>query len=124
MHWCKLCIREKQKTHYRNNLEYYAKKSKELKEKLRQENCVRIVEYLKSHPCIDCGESDVIVLDFDHLDPTQKTNNVSKMIHRCGWARILREIEKCVVRCANCHRRKTAKQLGHLRYEIYLLTCQ
>jgi hypothetical protein len=71
-----------------------------------------MVEYLLSHPCVDCDESDVMVLDFDHVTDT-KTANVSNLVSRgASWQRIEREIAKCVVRCANCHRRKTALDFG------------
>lgn len=62
---------------------------------------------------MDCGESDVVVLEFDHRDPELKVLDVSTMVsNRHSWTDIIAEIEKCDVRCANCHRRKTASQFG------------
>jgi hypothetical protein len=57
--------------------------------------------------CIDCGyKGHAAALHFDHVDPTTKKAAVSKL--RCGSIEaILSEIEKCVVRCANCHAIKT-----------------
>lgn len=80
-----------------------------LQKQHRERNRVRLVEYLLAHPCVDCGEKDIRVLDFDHRDASVKTAGISRMAvggHYC-WARILQEIEKCDVRCANCHRRRT-----------------
>jgi hypothetical protein len=37
------------------------------------------------------------------------------MIHLANWGRLNEEIAKCVVRCANCHHRKTSFSLGWLR---------
>jgi len=75
----------------------------------RQKNRQYIIDYLKLNPCIDCFEKDVIVLEFDHRG--DKKMDVSTMVTR-GYSlkKIKEEIEKCDVRCANCHRRKTAKQ--------------
>ena len=72
-----------------------------------------IVEYLSNHPCIDCGEDDVIVLEFDHEDQGAKAYTISRMVrNNFSLERLQHEIDKCVVRCANCHRRRTAKQCG------------
>jgi len=73
-------------------------------------------EYLKTHPCVDCSETDVVVLDFDHVRG-EKRNDISKMI-RDGLSveSVRQEISKCEVRCANDHRRKTAKDFGFYRH--------
>lgn len=64
-------------------------------------------EYLSTHPCIDCGEADPIVLEFDHV--REKRANVGDLLRGgADWVRVQREIENCEVRCANCHRRRTA----------------
>lgn len=51
----------------------------------------------KKHPC---------ALDFDHIDPTTKKRDVSKM-HTTNLETLAREMAKCQVLCANCHRIKT-----------------
>jgi len=54
--------------------------------------------------CVDCGNDDPLVLDFDHRLPKQKTIIVTK----CSTLASMRhEASKCDLRCANCHRRKT-----------------
>jgi L-lysine 2,3-aminomutase len=80
----------------------------------RQKKTQQRIDYLKDHPCIDCGESDPVVLDFDHIDPSQKTQTISRLMsgHR-KWETILPEVRKCVVRCANCHRRRTRQQIDN-----------
>ncbi len=77
---------------------------------LRSQNYVHLIGYLCAHPCVDCGENDVRVLQFDHTDPTTKEDNVSRLVKTSAWVRVLDEIRKCAVRCANCHRIKTAER--------------
>ena len=63
---------------------------------------------------MDCGESDLRVLDFDHVRD-KKTLNVPRMAaaRTYGWERIQQEIAKCEVRCANCHRKRTYAQFDY-----------
>lgn len=98
---------------------YHARRSPEAKaEKQRKQYLRRVVlsqfiwDYLKHHPCVDCREDDPVVLEFDHVKG-KKVCSVSDAV-RHGWSikRLGTEIKKCLVRCANCHRRKTAKQFG------------
>ena len=71
----------------------------------------RLSNYLRKHPCVDCGETDIIVLQFDHQ--SDKEMNVADLVGRGhGWPRILEEIAKCEVVCANDHLRRTARSRG------------
>jgi hypothetical protein len=72
-----------------------------------------LVAYLQDHPCVDCGEKDIVVLHFDHIDADSKEVEISRLVWMDrAWPRVLKEVEKCAIRCANCHMRRTAKQLG------------
>lgn len=106
---CKPCVRE---YHLRRSLLVSSKEARQKYSlKKRQENARLSVAYLRNHPCVDCGENDPVVLDFDHVRGN-KTDHISAMIQRCcSWKTIKEEINKCEIRCANCHRRKT---FGHL----------
>ena len=73
-------------------------------------------DYLLAHPCVDCGESNPVVLDFDHRDRATKSRDVAWFIRRRDLVRLAAEIAKCEVRCANDHRRKTARELGYSRW--------
>lgn len=77
---------------------------------------VFVYDYLKINSCVDCNEADPIVLDFDHVIG-KKQMGISLMI-ASGYSitAIKKEISKCVVRCANCHRRKTAKEGNFFRH--------
>lgn len=85
--------------------------------RVRNRNRRQLVEYLLEHPCVDCGEADPVVLDFDHM--RDKRCNVSLLTHSTAtWTRILEEISKCEVRCANCHRRRTAERANTFRHRF------
>lgn len=73
--------------------------------------------YLMRHPCVDCGERDSVVLEFDHVpDRASKSAGVGELVRRrARWAELRDEIRKCDVVCANCHRRRTAKRSGWRR---------
>ncbi|MBU6500493.1 MAG: hypothetical protein KGI72_01535 [Patescibacteria group bacterium] len=74
----------------------------------------KLFSFLSTKKCIDCGEKDPIVLEFDHRDQKNKFKIVGKMLSgHYSWESIEREINKCDIRCANCHRRKTYIQLGY-----------
>lgn len=75
-----------------------------------------LVTYLREHPCVDCGETDPVVLEFDHL--RDKKFAISKGLQDRNWQDVLDEIAKCDVVCANCHRRRTAKRGGFLRAAV------
>ena len=68
----------------------------------------KLYGYLLEHPCVDCGVSDPVFLEFDHLDPSIKEHNIGNLVGY-KWETILKEIDKCEVVCANCHRKRTAK---------------
>lgn len=112
--YCKLCKRAYDNAHYNANPErkaYIRSNSAKRVEETRK----WIFEYLRNNPCIDCGEDDILVLEFDHR--SDKTMDVSRMIQRCSIKTIAKEVAKCDVRCANDHRRKTAKTLGSWRID-------
>ena len=108
---CKECTRLLIKNHYNNNREYYLSKAKKRNKILRDEINNFLLRYLSKNPCIDCGESDVTVLEFDHKGLIPKLKAVSHLKRaQLPLSVIQDEIDKCEVRCANCHRRRTAKQ--------------
>lgn len=64
-----------------------------------------VFEYLLLHPCAVCGENDPVVLESHHRNPKTKSFNVSVKFKTYKWEVIQKEIDKCEVLCANCHRR-------------------
>jgi hypothetical protein len=114
--WCRDCFRENWQERYYKNHEHYRKRHNTSRNKIREQNARKVFEYLASHPCINCGESDPVVLEFDHRDKIDKIESISNLILNSSWQKIENEIEKCDVLCANCHRRKSAVQFGYKRY--------
>ncbi len=106
---CRDCVRKRSRERYLKNPGYFKERMKIVNALASARAREIVTNYLSSHPCVDCGEKDIIVLDFDHVK--EKSANVSTLVARNAreW-RLIEEIEKCVVRCANCHRRKTARE--------------
>ena len=98
--------REYQKKHYSENKEYYIKKAKESKSKVREQ----YDDYKKNLKCEICGENHPATLDFHHKEPNEKKIIISESIFRWSWNSIKREIDKCSVLCANCHRKLHYKE--------------
>ncbi len=112
--YCRSCVRS-------INHEYYLKtphlNQQRQKYKLENKHIARqyVNEYLRSHPCTDCHESDIILLDFDHTS-NNKVSAISSMISSgVKLDNIKTEISKCAVRCANCHRRITFQRAGWVK---------
>jgi hypothetical protein len=114
---CRDCKRLYARAHYAANLQYYKDKARRSRTRRRIDNYDELIAYLQLHPCVDCGEPDVRVLQFDHVDPTTKSDDVSRMVRTHSWDRVLEEIAKCQVRCANCHRLKT-REAWRLRSDL------
>ena len=112
--WCKECWKKHRKNRPKKQKEIDNERHYKAKLDRRAELRLKILEYLKTNPCVICGESDPIVLCFDHIDPKTKVANVSVLVsrHTRKWETVYKEIKKCRVLCANCHTRETAKQQG------------
>ena len=109
---CRPCHAIYRRAHYLRNRATYVRREVARIRGYREENRRRIRDYLRTHPCVDCGESDPLVLEFDHR--SEKRAGVNELMRNHGtWAEVFAEIEKCDVRCANCHRRKTASTHGY-----------
>lgn len=94
-------------------------KRKKVRRNFYQENRERLLGYQKERyhklsslfhgwkatlKCSRCELDEVACLDFHHCDPTQKETGVIRQISK-GLQSVLIELKKCVVVCANCHRK-------------------
>lgn len=116
--WCIPCRSDYDRARWKNfSIEQKAEVVAR-KERTIQKNREYIISILKESSCTDCGERDILVLHFDHLDRKSKSSSISNMVTRSTVSSIKKEIEKCVVRCANCHARRTAHQLGFYKTKV------
>jgi hypothetical protein len=81
----------------------------------RSKDCKDFVfNYLLSHPCRHCPETEPVVLTFHHLH--DKKDTISHMIRKgIAIKKVIEEIDKCIVLCHNCHARLHAKEGGWLK---------
>lgn len=109
---CKKCHAEEKADYYERNKEKMLEYKWDRQQRKREEARQYVTQYLTTHPCIDCGETDPMVLTFDHVRG-QKRMNVAELVNR-GYLieEIKKEIDKCEVRCANCHMRIEKQRRG------------
>lgn len=85
--------------------ENFKKRTKGYRLKRRESLAKWFAEYKCSLSCSRCGFNHPAALQFHHIDPKTKSFTISKQLiaNRSSKERILQEIEKCIVLCANCH---------------------
>lgn len=94
--------------HYIGNKEQYLKNNKLKKERMRT-----FLNELKDVPCMDCKKKfPPFCMDFDHRDMEEKEFSIGDVVALQSWDKLKKEVKKCDVVCAICHRIRTAKQLG------------
>ena len=98
--YCKDCNRKAvvKHIHAHEGQNYAVRKARH--QDLRQ----RSYDYKRERGCACCPEKEPQCLDFHHLDPSTKEGLVSNMV-KISWDRFLEEAKKCVLLCANCHRK-------------------
>lgn len=109
---CKSCMKAYHRKWYAEHRERRRASNDAGDAQRRGEVRTRLVEHLLEHPCVDCGESDPMVLQFDHVRGSKRANIADMVASACAWDTIRTEIQKCEVRCANCHQRKTIRENG------------
>ena len=97
---CLKCYAELKAEHYKKNKATYLSHQ----QKARDRNREFIKSYLSDKSCVDCGNDDWRLLEFDHIG--EKVGNISRLAFTRKFSidKLLLEMEKCEIRCANCHR--------------------
>ena len=117
---CRLCRKGVNKSYYDENSEVMKRQISAARKIRRLDNSYKLGDYLANHPCIDCGEGDIRVLDFDHTGLVKKRYDVTLMLRNgFSWSSIQAEIEKCEVRCRNCHAIKTYERMANTWRQSY-----
>ena len=112
---CRDCQNKQKAGWYEKNRETHKANTRTNKLNNRAVAQAYIWDYLACHPCVDCGEPDPVVLEFDHVRGRKKDTVTNMAQHGYSIEAIQKEIAKCVVRCSNCHRRKTYRERGGFR---------
>lgn len=95
--------------HYSENKNFYISKQSERRKLIKE-----FLDNFKKSGCVVCGELDVACLDFHHTNPSEKEDTLTVAIkNKWGEERIMKEINKCVVLCSNCHRKVHYYNLTH-----------
>ena len=77
-----------------------------------------IQQYKMEKGCSVCGYNEIPqALEFDHIDRSKKKFALNKA-WKYKWPTIMEELEKCVVLCANCHRKKTTEEKDYLQVDV------
>jgi hypothetical protein len=106
--FCKNCQNEYTKKWYIENKEKHKRNTAILNKKNFESIRYYIYNYLKDKECIDCKSIDFRTFQFDHRDRNNKVSEISTMVkNRVRLELIKLEINKCDIRCANCHIIKT-----------------
>jgi hypothetical protein len=113
---CKECFKPLVANHYKKNRKAYDDRGIARRQASRN----WILNYLSSKKCIDCDTSDIRVLEFDHTSDDKDYNVATLVSQGYGLATLEKEVAKCDVVCANCHKIRTDKQNNSYRHQYYL----
>lgn len=105
--YCRMCSNAHGRVYYRANQKRMVKQIKQSAIKRIRTIRQYLYDLTYASGCIDCGENNPVVLEFDHR--CDKIKNISILVHAGqSLTSIKKEVAKCDIRCANCHRKKTA----------------
>lgn len=88
---------------YQKNKAMYTERTRQR----RKDLTAYVTELKESNPCVDCGQFyKGCQMQYDHIG-TDKVKSVSDTIRYNTLPKVLEEIAKCELVCANCHALRT-----------------
>lgn len=103
---CRECANKRSREYY-DKVKHNAKWIRDRNERVKKDGVakkLRAIEHMGG-VCQDCkGSFPPPVFDFHHLDPSEKELNLGDIMRRKDFSTIEKELSKCVLLCANCHR--------------------
>jgi len=117
--YCKACNRQAQQSWRQTKTGKSSTKT--TKKKMQEQSRRFIARLLNKSSCALCGFSNPLVLQFDHVNPSDKSHEIGKLIKlkSTSIASLKLELRKCRILCANCHFLVTAQQQNSWRYQIF-----
>lgn len=115
---CKICQSLQDKKYYKNSNERQAQVKQNTLSYI--ERNAKYIEERRSVGCQKCGEQRPYLLDFHHVNPAEKEYTIHEM-RGYSLERLQKELDKCVVLCANCHREfHHFNRLNGISYDDYI----
>lgn len=117
---CKECFKERGRKYYHSNHERQLKLANLRNRRTKDKRRILLAE-LKDRPCADCGKKyPPWVMDFDHREDELKIGSISRLTFwsKSKFDKILLEINKCDLVCANCHRQRTYDRIHRNNAEV------
>lgn len=99
--------------------EKFLKMRRETLKRYRQKNRDIILRHvIKSGGCIDCSFNDIRALELDHIKGEKKGSTMAMV--SMGEKTLIEELNKCVVRCTNCHRKRTVSESNSFKHRFMM----
>lgn len=115
---CRSCNKQRAKRYYKENHKKHLGIIYNRKLKRKEVNQKLFFDFLLKSKCVDCSESNPLVLELDHIRDKRKEVSIL-LLYGYSWKVIKQEIDKCEVRCANCHSKKTHESNKSFRWRLY-----
>lgn len=96
---CKICMRD----YYNNSRNKKKEHYRAVQRRREHRNIDRLNEWKEEQGCACCPETVACCLEPHHLDPNEKDFNVSDKARHVGWDTLMKELNKCIIVCRNCH---------------------